>query len=260
METGKVHFQTWVPAGGFKLERRKGKTPEGAVLTTDWLVPDWAEDDVAAAHPCAEQPCLHRILADCRHNQVLRLAGWYGLLTATGKAARADALPPEPVDIWHREIRALRNATALWDAIAAEHVAELRRLLPQHQAAKGKELFRLAREHLARRVTEKMAGGRFELIAPPDKGPSQFVIRYRPVKLIDAIWQQIRRGDRRHDHMRPMPRAEVRPLVSPERRKKRPPVLLSRLPDAPATLRAGRGCEVRTFRFLTIPMSFQINR
>jgi hypothetical protein len=34
--------------------------------------------------------------------------------------ARADALPPEPVDIWHREIRALRNATALWDAIAAE--------------------------------------------------------------------------------------------------------------------------------------------
>jgi hypothetical protein len=116
---------------------------------------------------------------------VVRLAGWYGLLTATGKPARADALPPEPMDIWQREIRALRNATALWDAIAAEDAASLRRLLPQHQAAKGKELFRLAREHLARRVTEKLTGGRFELIAEPD-----FALRYRPVRLIDAIWQR----------------------------------------------------------------------
>ena len=111
---------------------------------------------------------------------MLRLAGWYGLLTATGKV-----LSPEPVDIWHREIRALRNATALWDAIAAEDAAGLRRLLPQHQAAKGKELFRLAREHLARRVTERMAGGRFELIAESD-----FALRYRPARLIDAIWQR----------------------------------------------------------------------
>ncbi len=116
---------------------------------------------------------------------MLRLAGFYGLLTATGKT-----LPPEPVDIWHREIRALRNATALWDAIAAEDAAGLRRLLPQHQAAKGKELSRLAREHLGRRVTEKMAGGRYELTAPPDEGPSQFVIRHRPMRLIDAIWQR----------------------------------------------------------------------
>ena len=85
---------------------------------------------------------------------------------------------------------ALRNATALWDAIPAEDAAALRRLPPQHQAAKGKELFRLAREHLARRVTEKMAGGRFELTAPPDEGLSQFTIRYRPAMLIDATWQR----------------------------------------------------------------------
>jgi hypothetical protein len=83
----------------------------------------------------------------------------------------------------------LRNATTLWDTIASEDAAGLRRLLPQHQAAKGKELFGLAREHLARRVTEKMAGGRFELIAPEGDGP-QFAIRYRPVRLIDAIWQR----------------------------------------------------------------------
>ena len=150
METGTVLFETWVPTCGFKLEHRKGKTPEGTAITTDWLVPVCAHDDLAATNPCAEQPCFHRILADCRHDQVLRLAGWYGLLTATGKT-----LPPEPVDIWHREIRALRSTTALWDAIAAEDAAGLRRLLPQHQAAKGKELFRLAREHLPRRVTKK---------------------------------------------------------------------------------------------------------
>ena len=101
-------------------------------------------------------------------------------VTFTGKT-----LPPEPVDIWHREIRALRNATALWDAIAAEDAAALRRILPQHQAAKGKELFRQAHEHLARRVTKKMVGGRFELIADPD-----FALRYRPARLIDAIWQR----------------------------------------------------------------------
>ena len=108
------------------------------------------------------------------------MASLYGLLTATGKN-----LTPEPIDTWHREIRALRNATGLWDAIAAEDAAGIRRLLPQHQAAKGKELIRLAREHLAKRVTEKIAGGRFELIAEPD-----FALRYRPARLIDAIWQR----------------------------------------------------------------------
>ncbi len=68
MENGTVLFETWVPAGGFKLERRKGKTPDSAVITTDWLVPVWAHDDLTVTNPCAEQPCLHRILADCRHD------------------------------------------------------------------------------------------------------------------------------------------------------------------------------------------------
>ena len=72
---------------------------------------------MAAVHPCAEQPCLHRVLAECSHDQVVRVAGLYGLLTATGKI-----LPPEPVDLWRREIRELRNATALWDALAGADV------------------------------------------------------------------------------------------------------------------------------------------
>ena len=55
---------------------------------------------------------------------------------------------------------------------------------------RGKTYSGLAQDHLARRVTEKLACGRLELIAPPDEGPSQFVIRHWPLRLIDAIWQQ----------------------------------------------------------------------
>jgi hypothetical protein len=190
VKTGTEALETWVPLGGFRLDRRKGKTPEGEFSTTDWLVPVLAYDGVSPGYPCTDQPCLHRVLAACPHDQVVKLASLYGLLTASGKVARAGDLPPEPVETWHREIRALRNATALWDAIAGKDDAALRRALPQHQAAKGKNLHGLAREHLARRVTEKLTGGRFELIAPPDEGPTQFVIRHRPVRLIDAIWQQ----------------------------------------------------------------------
>jgi len=188
VKTGTEALQTWVPLGGFRLDRRKGKTPEGETLTTDWLVPALAYDDVAAAHPLAEQPCLHRIIATCPHDQVVKVAGLCGLLTATGKVARAADLPPEPVETWHREIRVLRNVTALWDAIAAQDETVLRRTLTSHQAAKGKELLGLAREHLARKVTERIAGGRPELIAPEDDQP--FTLRYRPARLVDAIWQQ----------------------------------------------------------------------
>jgi hypothetical protein len=63
-------------------------------------------------------------------------------------------------------------------------------MLPQHQAVKGKILLGLARERLARTVTEKVVGGRLELVAPPDEGPPQFIIRYRPANLIGAIWQR----------------------------------------------------------------------
>jgi hypothetical protein len=175
--------ENWIPHGGFK--HRKGKTLDGGVLATDWLVPAWADDELIAVRPCAEQPCLHRVLAGCSHHQVVPFANAYGLLTATSKALQA-----ERVDTWHREIRGLRNATALWDAIAANDGAALRRMLPQQQAAKGKILLGLAREQLARTVTQKVAGGRLELVAPPDEEPLQFTIRYRPAKLIDAIWQR----------------------------------------------------------------------
>ena len=170
------------------------------------------------AHPCAEQPCLHRVLAECPRDQVVHLADLYGLLTATGKVARAGDLPPEPVETWHREIRALRSLTTLWDGVAAGDEDSVRRVLPQHQAAKGKNLLGLAREHLARRVTEKVAGGRLELIAPPDEGPVS--VRDPPPagKTHRRHLAAVRRRDRRHDRLRPLSGSRLRPMVSSERR------------------------------------------
>ena len=59
------------------------------------------------------------LLAACRHGEIVRLASFYGLLSVTvarkrepGKPAHADLLP-EPAELWHREIRALRAITDL---------------------------------------------------------------------------------------------------------------------------------------------------
>jgi hypothetical protein len=76
-------------------------------------------------------------------------------------------LPPEPVEIWHREIRALRTVTDLWDS--------------------GKD-----RKQVAHRITERLAHTPFHLITQPDDG-GKIVLRYRPTLLIDAIWQQFAR-------------------------------------------------------------------
>lgn len=108
---------------------------------------------MAATYPCVEQPCLHRVLADCPHDRIEHLAGLYGLLTATGKN-----LPPEPVDTWHREIRTLRNARALWDA-----------------------------NRLGRKLAEHLARVPFHL-RPSEENPLAF--RYCPLTLSAALWQR----------------------------------------------------------------------
>ncbi len=84
-------------------------------------------DELTRDRPCARQPCLNRIVAECLDaNPILRRADGYGLLTASiprspapGEIVRADALPPEPVEIWRKEIRTLRACADLWDAITA---------------------------------------------------------------------------------------------------------------------------------------------
>lgn len=79
VKTGTEALEPWVPLGGFQLEHRlRGKTPEGETLITDWLVPVLAYDGVSSAYPCAEQPCLHRVLVASPHDQVVKLPACMG--------------------------------------------------------------------------------------------------------------------------------------------------------------------------------------
>ncbi len=171
MNSGSGLVETWIPDGGFEIQRRKVKAADGGSVVTDCLVPKWSSDELTVDRPLHRQPCLHRILADCRHDQIVRLASLYGLLAVTiprkpepGKAVHADALPPEPVQIWQREIHALRAATEIFDT--------------------GKD-----RELVARRITERLARAPFHRIAAANG--DRVAIAYRPTLLIDAIWQQL---------------------------------------------------------------------
>ena len=75
MDTGSALFKTWIPQGGFEIERRKIKTPAGASASNECLAPVWPDDDTSAVCPLAEQPCLHRVLAECHGPEgILRLA------------------------------------------------------------------------------------------------------------------------------------------------------------------------------------------
>lgn len=103
----------------------------------------------------------------------MALAGRYGLLTvsiprspAPGHIVRADALPPEPVEIWRKEIQALRACTELWDAIT-----------------NGQESA-TARERLGRKISEHLTRVPFYLKIS-DEG-----FRYCPVTLSAALWQR----------------------------------------------------------------------
>jgi hypothetical protein len=169
MHTGSELVETWIPVGGFKIERRKIRTPEGNTTFTDCLVPKWEPAELAADRPCARQPCLHRIVADRAPERapILDLAGRYGLLTAA--TTPTGALQPEPLDIWRNEIRELRAATDLWERIAAGD--------PR------------ANEPLTRRLALNLARFPFHMDASHENGAS-FRLRYRPPNLRAALWQR----------------------------------------------------------------------
>ena len=100
--------------------------------------------------------------------RILALAGRYGLLTvsvprlpAPGEDLRADALLPEPVEIWKREIQALRMCVDLWEA--GSH------------------------ERLGRKLAEHLARVPFHL-KPSEENPLAF--RYCPLTLSAALWQR----------------------------------------------------------------------
>jgi hypothetical protein len=93
---------------------------------------------------------------------ILRLANLYGLLSASGKSLNGG----EPLSLWRSEIWALRGFSELLD--------------------KGKDGGK-ASDQLNRKLAEKLTAVRFQL-AVPDGG--RFLLRYRPPRLIDAVWQR----------------------------------------------------------------------
>ena len=103
----------------------------------------------------------------------MSLAGRYGLLTVSiprtpvpGQIVKADTLPPEPVEIWCKEIQALQACTELWDSIA------------------GQQSGTPERERLGQRIAEHLARVPFHLKV---SGQS---FHYCPPTLSAALWQR----------------------------------------------------------------------
>ena len=76
------------------------------------------------------------VVADCppEKDAILDLAGRYGLLTVSialrpepGKPVPVSALTPEPVEIWHREIRELKAVGDLWDRTSPPGIGAAKR-------------------------------------------------------------------------------------------------------------------------------------
>jgi hypothetical protein len=165
-------------SGGFKVERRRVRTPDDDLTVTECLVSRWEIDDLMPDQPCTRQPCLHRIVADCppEKDAILDLAGRFGLLTvslsrapAPGKPVPSTLLPPEPVEVWKTTIRELRSAAELRDRIAVGDV-------------RSRELFE-------RKLATNLARAPFHLTAVDgDGGP--FRLCYRPPDLRAALWQR----------------------------------------------------------------------
>jgi hypothetical protein len=139
MNTGSGQFETSVPHGGFKIDRRK-----------DALVPAWVTDDLNPVRPFEDSPCLHRIVADCPPDPeaILRLANHFGLLTAA----------PEPLNLWRQEIRALRGLTV--PKLAGKLAAVRFQLIPVEENGAVVLRYRAARfiDAIYQRFAEEFAG------------------------------------------------------------------------------------------------------
>jgi hypothetical protein len=179
MPTGSELVETWIPDGGFKIERRRVRTQDGDTTVTECLVPKWEFGELTPDQPCARQPSLHRIVADCppEKDTILDLAGRYGLLTVSitqrpepGKPVPVSLLTPEPLDVWRREIRELKAVGDLWDRIAAGD--------------------RRGEEMLERKLAAGLVRAPFHLTAVRENG-SGFRMRYRPATLRTALWQRL---------------------------------------------------------------------
>ena len=137
--TASALFETSVPHGGYKIDRRK-----------DALVPAWPNDDFDMVRPFEDSPCLHRIVADCPPDPeaILRIANHFGLLAAA----------PESLDLWRHEIRALRSLTV---PKLAEKLSSVRfRLVPVEENGAVALRYRATRflDAIYQRFAEEFSG------------------------------------------------------------------------------------------------------
>jgi len=214
MPTRSELLETWIPDGGFRIERRKVKTADGSAIVAECLVPRWDTGELTPDQPRARQPCLQRIVADClpECEPILDLAERYGLLTvslartpAPGKPVPSIALPPEPLDIWRAGIRELQACTDLWDRIAAGGSARRR--------GAGTETGRRSRQRPL--PPDRPPGERLGL-------PAALPARHAPHRPLATA----RRRSGGTGSVRSLSRAGLWPLVPQRRLQKRPAVLL----------------------------------
>jgi hypothetical protein len=111
-------LETWIPDGGFEIAKRELKTADGGSAAVECILAKWPDDKAACDLPCARQmlPASDFRRVSTRHREDFVLAGRYGLFTTSiprapvpGQVVKADLLPPEPVEIWPKEIQALRG-------------------------------------------------------------------------------------------------------------------------------------------------------
>lgn len=187
MLPGGTLLETWIPAGGFRIVKRRLQTPHHGIVVADCLVPKWENAPLTPVRPCELQPCLHRIFADSDPDPraFVNLANVYGLLSTSimrhpsaGETIAANILPPEPVDIWCALVRELRSSTELWETIRRGHGSL------SAMAANGARLSAKLNENLAR--LRFSVGTKYV-----DNGVGHFQLRYRSSTLAGTLWQRL---------------------------------------------------------------------
>jgi hypothetical protein len=168
-------METSIPEGGFKIERRKVRMPDGSAVGAECLAPRWSFGELMIERPFVREPALHRRVAYCapEHDAILEVAGRGGLLTARPLRLFSGAprsLAPEPVAVWKRLIRELRAACDLLDRIASGH-------------PEGRKL-------LVKKITLNLAGEEFRVM-PLDESAGSLALVHQPSTLRAAIWRRM---------------------------------------------------------------------
>ena len=186
----------------------RSRTPDGGATFTECLVPKWEVGELTPDQPCARQPCLHRIVADCppEKDAILDLAGNCGLLTGS---IAIQARTRQTGSGQCAESRAARSLAA------GDSGTESCGGFMGPDRGRGPARRRDARTETGCRSRPRpVPSGRRarERIGLPDALPA----RHSPHRSLATA----RRGSCRAAPVRPLPRARLWPLV-PQRRASR---------------------------------------